>query len=118
MMTDFLPPPVDWESCPPGLLSKYPQRMHRRRMLTLAATTVASAGCVAAAGFLGFQAYLQRLDKEYQFNGLTCADVRELMPEYRERTLDPVRSDHLEEHVRRCPQCARFRTELREPAVT
>ncbi len=117
-MTDSRPQDADWENCPPGLLSQYPQRMHRRRMLTIAATTVASAGCVAAAGFLGFQAYLQRLDKEYQFNGLTCADVRELMPAYRDRTLDPVRTDHLEKHVRRCPQCARFREELHGTAVT
>lgn len=117
-MTASLPPNIDWEACPEGLLSQYPQRMQRRRMLFVAASTAGTTACVAAAGFFGWNLYLQRLETEYQFNGLTCADVRDLMPMYRAQKLDAIRTDHLEKHVRRCPQCARFREELRGAAVT
>ncbi len=116
-MTDLRPSDAAWEACPPGLLSGYPQKIHRRRMFTIAATTAGSFAGVAATGWLGWTAYMHRLETEYQFHGLTCADVRELLPAYRSHQLDARRSELLEKHVQRCPQCQRFRAEL-HPAVS
>jgi len=87
--------------------------MHRRQLLRLAATTAGSFGGVSLLGLAGWQMYLRRLATEYQFFGLTCADVRDLMPDYRLGRLDAKRSGILVQHVRRCPQCAQFRDELR-----
>jgi hypothetical protein len=106
-------PRSDWGDCPPGALTGYAGRMHRRQLLKLAAKTAGATGCAAIIGFGGWTAYLRRLETEYQFYGLTCADVRDLMPDYRAGKLDATRSGVLERHVRRCPQCARFREELR-----
>jgi hypothetical protein len=106
--------PDDWDACRPGLLSGYAQRLHRRQLLRLAVMTGGTCAGVSALGFLIWEQYLRRLETEYQFFGLTCADVRELLPEYRSGRLDAQRSQILEKHVRRCPQCAHFRTELRD----
>ncbi|HEY4262105.1 MAG TPA: zf-HC2 domain-containing protein [Schlesneria sp.] len=105
--------PSDWDDCRPGELTKFTQRIHRRQMLLLAGKTIASAGGVALLGAGGWWAYLRQLETNYQYYGMTCSDVRELLPAYRAGRLDSARSEILAKHVRRCSQCAEFRGELR-----
>lgn len=112
-MTDQHHQASDWNHCETGLLSGYAKRMQRRQLLLLAARTGGGAACMAAAGFGGWFLYMQQLELSRQLAGVTCADVRELMPVYRLKKLDKQRSKLLEEHVRRCWNCAKFHSELR-----
>lgn len=109
--------PDEWQQCAPGILTGYSRRIHRRQMLILAAKTVGTAGCVAAIGLGGWMEYLRRMEFDYQYYGMTCSDVRELLPAYRDGSLDAKRSEVLEKHVRKCSTCAEFRAQLREKTV-
>ena len=102
-----------WESCTPGVLTGYSRKIHRRRFLLTAAKTVGVTGCVAAIGFGGWLEYLRRLEGDYQLAGMTCSEVRELLPAYAAGRLVAARSEVLEKHVRKCENCAKLRPQLR-----
>jgi hypothetical protein len=104
----------EWQTEATGLLTGYARRMKRRRLLLVAAAAAGTTGVAALGSFIGWNAYLQRLGTEYQHFGLTCSDVREMLPDYRAQLLDARRSELLEMHVRRCSNCKRFLGELRE----
>lgn len=105
-----------WEAEATGLLTGYSRRLQRRRLLIVAAVTTGTAGVAALAGAIGWNAYLQQLGTEYQHFGLTCSDVRELLPDYKANQLDTKRSELLEMHVRRCSNCKQFLGQLRQQA--
>jgi hypothetical protein len=113
MSTQSNPTP-GWEGDASGLLTGYSQRLQRRRLLIVTATTAGTAGATAILGAIGWNAYLQRLGTEYQHFGLTCSDVRELLPDYKANRLDAQRAALLEQHVRRCSNCIQFLGELRD----
>jgi anti-sigma factor RsiW len=46
--------------------------------------------------------------------GLRCAEVLERLPHYLEGTLDAMSRTALEEHVRRCRNCAEFGSAYRQ----
>ena len=104
---------TEWNNCEPGLLQGHAGRMHRRQLLQLAVKAGGASVCVAAVGLGSWWVWLQRAESDYQLAGLTCSDVRELMPAYRVRRLDLRRSQLLERHVRKCSNCAALRSELR-----
>lgn len=121
-MTDPKPPSQvdrseEWEQCAPGTLTGYSRRIHRRQMLALAAKTAGVVGGIAAIGLGGWMEYLRRMQVDYQYYGMTCSDIRELLPAYRDGRLDAARSDVLEKHVRKCSTCAELRAQLREKTV-
>lgn len=118
-MTGQPDPSKEWSACEPGLLTDQYHRLRRRQFLRLVLRTGCIAGGVAAAGFGGVLLYLRSLENNHPLRGLTCADVNELMPAYRNRTLDAHRSQLLEEHVSHCKICQPYRHELRaKPAKT
>ncbi len=102
-----------WNDCPPGALAGLSHRAQRRRLLRLAAQTVSAVAVLAIVGFGGFFWRLRRQMQEYQFFGMTCSDVRELLPDYLAGKLDEKRAEVLERHVSRCPNCAGFRPQMR-----
>ena len=106
--------PSEWDDCPPGLLTGYAGKMHRRQLLVLAAKTAAATGGVAVVGFAAWFEILRRQEFDQQYFGLACSDVRKLILTYRAGQLEAQRSKVLEQHVRRCSRCAEFRPQLRE----
>lgn len=113
-MTNEAKPTSKWEGDATGLLTGYTHRLQRRRLLLFAATTTGTTVAASAIGLLGWNAYLQELGTEYQHFGLTCSDVRELLPDYKANRLDAKRSDLLEKHVRKCSNCNQFLNQLRQ----
>jgi hypothetical protein len=108
---------ADWNGCAPGVLTGFSKRVHRRQLLILAAKTVGATGCVVAAGLGGWMEYLRRQEISYQYKGMTCSDVRELLPSYLNGRLDAKRSEVLEKHVLKCSTCANLRSKLRTKSV-
>lgn len=116
-MTDNTKPTTNhWEGEAKGLLTGYSRRLQRRRLL-IAAAAAGTTGAAALGGVFAWSAYLNQLANEYQHFGLTCSDVRELLPDYKANRLDARRSDLLEKHVRKCSNCKELLGELRSPQV-
>jgi hypothetical protein len=121
-MTDPNPPsqpdrPEGWQPCAPGTLTGYSRRIHRRQLLILSAQTAGAVSCIAAIGLGGWMEYLRRMEVGHQYYGMTCSDVRELLPAYLDGRLDTTRSEVLEKHVRKCSTCAGLRAQLRGKSV-
>jgi len=81
-------------------------------MITVATRTTAATLLLFCAVFSGWYVYLQTAQPEYQYYGLTCSDVRELLPRLEAGKLDERRAELLIAHVRRCPTCADLRDRL------
>ncbi len=102
-----------WNACPPGTLVGISRRARRRRLLKLAIRTTVAVTAVAMLSFTAWFGHLYWGQREYQYYGMTCADVRELLPAYQSGRLDARRSDVLVRHVIRCSNCAELRPQLR-----
>lgn len=104
-----------WTPCPAGLLVG--RARHARRVaLAMLAMKTAAMFLVVAGGTLGtWWGYVQYGVREYQFNGLTCADVRKLLPELQAGQLNPRLEGMLRKHVARCSNCQPLGKEL--PAI-
>jgi hypothetical protein len=101
-----------WSDCPPGTLTRAARRGRDGQLLRLALKTGAIALVVIGISFGSWMGNVWWQQRGFQLNGLTCADVRELLPAYRKGTLDERRREMLRGHVARCSICAEFRAEV------
>lgn len=99
----------DWVNCPPGELRRLANRLRgrRQRRAVLKAVVAAAAGSVALGG-AGW--YWFRPPRDYEYAGITCTRVAELVPVYRAGTLPADLRRQVDLHVAECPHCRpRFR---------
>ena len=94
-----------WTNCPSGLLVGRAQSARRMALGMLAVKTTAIFLVVAGTTFGSWWGFVQYSVREYQFSGLTCADVRELMPKLKAGRLSTRLEEMLRKHVARCPTC-------------
>lgn len=104
---------ITWSDCPPGALVSLSRRARQRHLLQLATRTTAAVTAVALLSFTAWYGQLHWGQQQYQYYGLTCADVRELLPAYHSGRLDSRRLGVLVLHVKRCSTCAELRPLLR-----
>jgi hypothetical protein len=101
-----------WSECPPGTLTQIAGRAQQRQLVGLAVKTAAIGLLLFGVTFGGWLGNAWWQQRGFRFNGLTCGEVRELLPAYRAGKLDERRSAMLRGHVARCTNCAEFRPEV------
>ena len=95
----------EWNNCPEGKLNEVVSHLHReqRRESFRKIFSVAFVAC-----FIFVIASLQwgkPLDSDGQFRMLSCAEVIQLMPQYKAGKLDTRSRREVEAHLAVCPQC-------------
>jgi hypothetical protein len=48
----------------------------------------------------------------YQFAGISCDEVRPLLPALMANRLDPVKAAQIRQHIMECPECGRLMKEM------
>jgi len=104
-MTDDRDSPAGWQPCPAGLLDSLARKSRRARLGALAGKTVALSTTLALVVVAGFWGYARYTGREYQLNGVTCSDVRALLPRLIAGRLDARLEGMVRRHVGSCPQC-------------
>jgi hypothetical protein len=102
-----------WETCPPRTLVRYGTR-HRsqlRRRRAVLGAVAATAVLAVAAPWSVFRAVEPGPDDafcrpEYRFGGISCSEVRPVLPDLLAGTLDEELAARVEIHVGLCPQCS------------
>ena len=99
-------PNDQWLDCPDGVLAsmvaerqRTAQRRSTRRIL--ASTAIVAVG-IAVVGISVSRGPFRR---DYRFGGITCTQVRRLMPAYEEGQLDPDVRQQIATHLTECPEC-------------
>jgi|SoiMetStandDraft_2_1073263.scaffolds.fasta_scaffold560479_1 Putative zinc-finger len=111
------PLPPGWGRCPPGEVSRLGRRLRgrRRRRLFLRAAVTTAAGVFVTGGVLGLWRAFSR-PGEYDYGGITCAEVVRLLDDYAAKKLPPADQDRVREHLARCPKCRPLSDRIRSPA--
>lgn len=107
-----------WIACPPGSVSGIVRRARSRRrnallreaamMVVLAASIGFAAGYFARPG-----AKSPALPGPFQFAGISCDEVRSLLPALMENRLDAAKAMRVRQHIMECPECSRLMKEMR-----
>lgn len=107
---DSLPP--EWEPCAPGEVARLGKKLRGRK--TRRAVLRATAGTVAAALTGLWLALGRRENGDYDYGGITCAEVVRRGREYMTGGVPEPTRACIAEHVARCPRCGPLFKQLRE----
>ena len=106
-----------WTACPPGSVRGIVRRVRtRRRNARLREATM----MVVCATVIGFAAgYLALPDAKppasmgpFHFAGISCDDVRSLLPALMANRLDADTATKVRQHIMECPECGRLMKEM------
>ncbi len=106
-----------WTTCPPGSVGGIVRRARSRRRNALLRE---AAMMVVLAASIGFAAgYFARPGTKppasagsYQFAGISCDEVRPLLPALMANRLDPAKAAQVRQHIMECPECGRLMKEM------
>ena len=111
-----------WTECSPGMLTRLARQSQRnaqhKALGGLAMKSAMSFLILAGTMFGAWWGYVQYNVREYQLDGLTCADVRKLLPELTAGRLNARLEAMLRKHVARCPMCQPLGGELPREVAT
>ena len=101
-----------WEECPRGEFARMVSRLNRssrRDQVRQFSTTVAVSAVITGAAVLYWGVFIQ--DGHPQFGGITCAECKDNMADYRDFLVDqvplkdPALASSMEGHLTECPLC-------------
>lgn len=97
----------EWQPCAPGTLTGIAASVRarrRRRTAWLAAGTLCS---VVLVGVLSYMIWKPG-QREFNFGGIACSEVRANMVDYRMQRLPPDVSRRIALHMEQCPSCQEY----------
>ncbi len=107
-----------WDSCPRGTLKQLGRRARSQRRQWRAFRVTAAAVAIFLVVGYSYRALAPHLH-EPSYGGITCTQVAQRMPAYREGTLDRELVVKIETHLDQCPDCRRFATGcIEDPGLT
>jgi len=114
-MTNINTSQSDWEECKPGSLVRYAtreqSRIRRRRM-----TKVIGVGAVCLVAVFTTIALMQPVSTglEPNYGGIVCSKVMSNSKSYLAGTLDKDTNSRIELHLKTCPKCLSWISQLRK----
>ncbi|MGD9721441.1 MAG: zf-HC2 domain-containing protein [Pirellulales bacterium] len=106
-----------WIACPPGSVGGIIRRARSRRrkaLLREAAMMVVLAASIGfAAGYFAKPGAKPPAPRgPFQFAGISCGEVRSLLPALMENRLDAAKAMQVRQHIMECPECGRLMKQM------
>lgn len=108
-----------WEPCPQGTLSGLSQGLKRRRRraeMTRDAGVMSVLLIALTAGWFAVRS--TKSSEESRYGGITCAELKQIVPDYLTRDLDQLLVSRIEKHLTACPQCREYVREMESEEQT
>lgn len=108
----------DWGPCPRGELERAAGRLRVRKLRRVAGPIAAVAALLVIAVGIGLlAARVSAPPGRYDFGGIKCAEVHDLLPRLLAGTLDPRQTEQVRLHLAQCPICKPLAEQKLQAAV-
>lgn len=100
--------PDSWQPCPPGTLRRLAGRWKSRERLKFAsqaALLVVGISAVAIGGVFVVGDWSPSANPDAPYGGMSCREVREVLPRFVARELTPDRYERVNAHLMQCSEC-------------